>query len=74
MQGSEDADKKLLDLIWEDTQWTPPTRKFDRDCEPENTRRRGRAKVKELHLLLSWSLQCHFMKLKNGCPIMMSVS
>ena len=61
MQDCKDAGKKLLDLIRVDVD--PLTRKFDRDCVPENTRRRGWANFKELYLLLICSLQCHLLKL-----------
>ena len=39
------------------------TRKFDRDWEEENTRRRSKARFNELDPLLSCSLQCHLRKL-----------
>ena len=38
-------------------------KKSIRDLVPVNTRRRIKATFKELHLLLSCSLQCHFLKL-----------
>ena len=40
---SKDAGKKLLELIWVETDKSVDTRKFYRDCVPGNTRRRSSA-------------------------------
>ena len=65
MQDCKDADKKLLELIWVDTDKSVDSLsvKFDRDCVPRNTRRRSKARFKEPYLLLSCSRQCHHLKL-----------
>ena len=65
MQDCKDAGKKLLELIWVDTDKSGDSLsvKFDRDCVPRNTRRRSKARFKEPYLLLSCSRQCHHLKL-----------
>ena len=47
MQECKDASMKPLDLIWVDTEslWTQHTRKFDRGCVQENTRREKQGKI-----------------------------
>ena len=42
---------------------TPLTRKFDRDCAQENTKRRFKAKFNEHYKILSYSLQCRHLNL-----------
>ena len=59
-QESKDADMKPVDLIWVDTDMSvDPTHKKIRS---RLTRRRSNVRFKELHPLLSCSLQCHFLK------------
>ena len=65
MQEGKDAGKETVgsDLDGQTSLWTPLTRRFGRECVPENTRRRGNTKFKEQYPLLSCSLQCHLLKL-----------
>ena len=66
MQECKDAGMKPLDLIWVDADKSGDirhARNFDRGCVQENTKRRTKVRFKELHPLLSCSLQCHLLKL-----------
>ena len=67
MQGCKEADKKLLDLIWVDTDKSvdPAHKKIRlRLCARENETKKQGTFQKTPHLLLSCSLQCHL--LQNG--------
>ena len=65
MQDCNDAGKKLLDLIWVDTdECVDPAHKKIRSklCAREYKRKK-QGKNQRAHPLLNCSLQCHFSKL-----------
>ena len=66
IQDWKNAGKKLSELIWVDTRQVCASRSQENAIETVcqgNTRRRSKARFKELHLLLSCSVQCHLLKL-----------
>ena len=65
MQECRDAGMKPLDLIWVGTDKSvdPAHKKIRRGCVQEQTKRRSKVRFNELYLLLSFSLQCHHLKL-----------
>ena len=58
------AGKKLLDLIWVDTDKSvdPAHKELPMNFVPGNTKRRIKAGFKEHDQLLCCSLQCHLLK------------